>query len=82
MRARADYLSISMTPKNVHPLMAFIFIPVELINVIMRPVSLPINFLGNFFFWYPRNNEYNIGTKIRRKPFYIIIRFIFTKMKY
>ena len=35
---------ISITPKNVHPLMAFIFIPVELINVIIKPINLAISF--------------------------------------
>ena len=34
---------ISITPKNVHPAMAFIFIPVELINVIIKPVNLVIS---------------------------------------
>ena len=35
---------INITPKNVHPAMAFIFIPVELISVIIKPVNLVINF--------------------------------------
>ena len=34
---------ITITPKNVHPAMAFILIPVELINVIIKPVSLVIS---------------------------------------
>jgi F-type H+-transporting ATPase subunit a len=38
---------ISITPKNVHPLMAFILIPVELISVIIRPVSLAIRMFAN-----------------------------------
>ena len=40
---------ISITPKGVHPLMAFILIPVELISVIIKPVNLAISFFRQFF---------------------------------
>ena len=43
---------ISITPKNVHPLMAFILIPVGSISVMIKPVSLTIRIFANLTMGY------------------------------
>jgi len=37
----------SITPKGVHPLMCVLLVPVELISVLIRPISLAVRMFAN-----------------------------------
>ena len=53
---------INITPKNVHPLMTLILIPVELISIIIRPISLAVRMFANLAMGHVMIAGFNFAT--------------------
>jgi len=53
---------VSICPKNVHPLMTFILVPVELISILIRPISLAVRMFANLVMGHIMISGYNFAT--------------------